>query len=478
MPTASSLLAAFAPPPEEVIYTEPSDMRPRYRYWRIRQLYTTFIGYALFYFVRQNMSVAAPFLESQQGISKSSLGLMWTSADLTYGVSKFCNGMLADRANPRLFMALGLIMCALFNLLFGASHGFAILCAVWILNSWFQGMGFPPVARVLAHWFSPKERGTMWAMWNASHNVGAAGILVLAGALAYHFQQAGNLELAWRSCFVVPALLALVGGVFVLFHLRDTPGSLGLPPVEVYTQDETVGVPQAQIPHHELDPEQFRRFLRRRVFGNPYIWLVAIANFFVYVIRYGVLKWGPTYLVEARHLSIDVASNVTAGFELFGLVGMFIAGYITDRFFHSRRAPVCFAYMAGTALFLVLFWQVPPTSIWTGRLMLWMVGFLDYGPQFLVGVMVTDLATKQAAATAIGLTGLFGYASGVISGWGIGRVQEVFGWNGVFVLLIGCAVAGAIPFALSWNARPTREDAFLPPDAAPGPPVSESHSAD
>jgi len=80
-----------------------------------------------------------------------------------------------------------------------------------------------------------------------------------------------------------------------------------------------------------------------------------------------------------------------------------------------------------------------------------------YGPQFLVGVMTADIVTKKAAATAIGLTGLFGYGSSVLYGYGLGKIVDEYGWDAGFMMLSGIALLGAGFFALCWNAGADEE---------------------
>ena len=439
---------AFLPPPE-LLKTFPSDeaMRSEYRTWRWRQLATTFIGYAVFYFVRKNFSMAMPLME-REGYTKQTLGIFITLHDVVYGFSKFVNGMLADRANPRWFMATGLLASAAVNLVFGFQSAVIVMGVLLILNGWFQGMGFPPVARVLSHWFSPRERGTMWGLWNTSHQVGAAGIFVLAGYLATWY--------GWRAVFIGPALIAIVVSLFIAARLRDTPGSVGLPPVEVLHGHEPV--------RHRASPppsEAFHKVLWARVFSNPYIWLICIANFFIYVIRYVFMNWAPTYLQQVKGVQLDSAGWTLAFFEVAGLVGSLLAGWITDRFFGSRRAPVCVAFMiaTGAAVYGLLLLPSGASNL-TVSAVICAVGFFDYGPQFLVGVMMADIASKEAAASAIGLSGFFGYLSGIVSGWGMGYILTHQGWEGGFRLLVGCAVLGAVLFGLCWNvsARPPHHD--------------------
>src|SRR3954447_15302878 len=99
-------------------YDTSAPIDPQYRYWRVRILYSTIVGYAVFYFVRTNIAVALPAIERDLQISKARLGTVLTVGGVLYGVSKFVNGMIGDRANPRSFMPIGLICSAAMNVCF------------------------------------------------------------------------------------------------------------------------------------------------------------------------------------------------------------------------------------------------------------------------------------------------------------------------------------------------------------------------
>ena len=409
----------FAPPPAAP-EVEESQVAPRYEYWRWRLLYSTFVGYAVFYFVRKNLSSAFPLMEKDLGIDKAQLGGFLTCHGILYGLSKFLNGIWADRANARTFMAFGLFTSALCNLAFGFSSTLTLLGFLWVLNGWFQGMGFPPCARLLSHWFSPNERGTKWGLWNTSHQVGGALIMILGGYLGAHF--------GWRAVFWVPSLLSLGVSLWLLNRLRDTPASLGLPEVEVYRNDHTL----VQEKGHD-----------RKVFSNYLIWLICFGNFFVYVVRYVYFDWWNSFLQQQRHFTAQEAGWLTASFEVAGLVGSLLAGYWSDRW---RRNSVCLVYLAATAVSIAIYSQLPVLGFWVEALAISAVGFFIYGPQFLVGVMVCDLAGKQAAASAIGLTGFFGYLSTVASGYGLGLLVDKYGWSVSFTMTLGCTLAAFLCF--------------------------------
>jgi OPA family glycerol-3-phosphate transporter-like MFS transporter/OPA family sugar phosphate sensor protein UhpC-like MFS transporter len=457
--SGSGVFGWFRPDPPAAAITDPEQIRREYRRGQIRALGWALVGYAMFYFVRKNLSIAMPVMGKELGIGKAELGIFLTLHGVIYGVSKFVNGFLGDRANARTFLAAGLILSAACNLWFGLSSTALMLGLAWMLNGWFQGMGFPPCARLMTHWFSPRELATKMSIWNTSHSIGAGAIVVLCGYLV---------GFSWRLCFIVPAALAVFAAIVMLFTLPDTPASVGLPEVEgtgpaaeeadarrVEATERVGELPASAVLEYETPREEaaFGAFVRKRVFGNPFIWIIAVANFFVYAVRYAMLDWGPTFLSEAKGIKLSHAGWMVATFEISGVVGMLFSGWLTDRVFGGRGARTCFFSMIGTIGAMLLLWKFPGHSAWAYTVILCMAGFFIYGPQALVGIAVANLATKRAAATAVGLTGIFGYASTVLSGWGLGLLVQRYGWDRGFMAMMVVAVMGTVCFALAWPAR-------------------------
>jgi len=160
----------------------------------LRVLVAAILGYATFYLVRKNLSMAMPVMERELGIAKADLGLFLTLHGLLYGVSKMVNGVIGDHSHARTFMVTGLVLSAIANTLFGLSTATIAFGVLWMLNGWFQGMGYPPCGRLMAHWIPPKELATKMPSWNASTNIGAGAVVVLCGYLISTFED-------WRLCF-------------------------------------------------------------------------------------------------------------------------------------------------------------------------------------------------------------------------------------------------------------------------------------
>jgi OPA family glycerol-3-phosphate transporter-like MFS transporter/OPA family sugar phosphate sensor protein UhpC-like MFS transporter len=173
-------------------------------------------------------------------------------------------------------------------------------------------------------------------------------------------------------------------------------------------------------------------------------------------VRFAILDWGPSFLTEMKGVDITQAGWIVAGYEVFGIAGMLVGGWLMDHVFKGRGGRAAFFYMAACTVAIFLFWKLPSDSPYIYASLLSAIGFFIYGPQALVGTMAANIATKRVAAAAIGLTGIFGYLSGILSGWGLGYVVDHSGWSTGFLVLIFAGLAGTLFFAMTWNATGPR----------------------
>lgn len=435
----------------------------KYRYWEWRTIIVLFIGYALFYFVRKNLGIAIPAMEAELGISKTQLGIFLTLHSIIYGFSRFVNGMLVDRFSKRKIMSLGLLLTCAVNLFICVSpklngmlnlldaEGKATLGLVyligsmWVFNGYLQGMGVPPCMSLLAHWVKPSELATKQSIWNVSHTVGAGVVVALCGFMLEHFGYS-----AWYLCFAVPAFIALIGVPVLWFGLKDDPTEVGLPPVEKMNgqQDQKS---DEQNPLENIDGVKYKKIINKMVFANPYIWILAVSNFCVYVIRLTILDWGASFLTESKGMDIAQAGGLLATTEIVGgTLGMLLAGWLSDKLFKSKAHRTCFFCIIFATLSFFLFWKCE--SVVLSFVYLVMSSFFIYGPQALYGVCASQQATKYAAGTGNGIMGIFGYASSLVSGVMFGAMAETGGWDSVFPVAMAFGIAGAIAIGLMWNA--------------------------
>ena len=437
------------PPAHEAeIPAEEADRK--YRKLRLQVFIGIFIGYAGFYLVRKNFSMAIPMLEPF-GFEKGELGTVLAMNAVAYALSKFLMGAVSDRSDARKFLPLGLVLASISMMfmivpisMLGPEHHTAALVLMGVLNflvGWFNGMGWPPCGRIMTHWFSQTERGTMMSIWNCAHNVGGAlvGPMAVYGATWFGawFYGAATESYFLVGTFLFPSVTAILIALVAYCLLRDTPQSCGLPSVEKWRNDypKNYSAKQEEV-------LTTREIFMQYVLNNRFLWYIAIANAFVYMVRYGCLDWAPTILTE-HGIDIKSAGWAYFAYEFAAIPGTLICGWLSDRLFNGRRALPTIIFMALVAGFICLYWLfIDNLTVVTVSLI--GIGFFIYGPVMLIGVQALDLAPKNAAGTAAGLTGFFGYFFGtaILANTLIGYVSDHFGWNMTFVLLlIACALS-------------------------------------
>jgi OPA family glycerol-3-phosphate transporter-like MFS transporter/OPA family sugar phosphate sensor protein UhpC-like MFS transporter len=249
--------------------------------------------------------------------------------------------------------------------------------------------------------------------------------------------------LGWRWCFWVPAVLALAVTVFCFFCVKESPREAGLPELKIENARSEAAASSLTT-----------RDRMKLVFGNRVIWCVAVANFFVYIVRFGFLDWGPTFLKQYKGIPVSKGGLMIIAFELAAIVGTIFAGWLTDRMFKGRGVRTCALCMLFAAFFSFGFWYLPSGApIWQATLLLMGAGFCIYGPQALVGIVAANQATKEAAAMANGFTGIMGYASTLVSGLGVAFIKTHYGWGVTLCSFAGFAIVGMSLFLLAWTAN-------------------------
>ncbi|MBP9998271.1 MAG: MFS transporter, partial [Bacteroidales bacterium] len=415
------------------------------------------VGYAMFYFVRKNFSFAIPLIQqAYPDITKAHFGAIISIGGIVYGISKLLNGIIADRSNARWHLAIGLGVCVIANILFGFTGrltvlltgaasgpdfigGFVtIMSVLYIINQIFQGSGNAPCYHLLVNWIPPHELATKMSIWNVSHSVGAFLVAVLCGYIT-----------SWQMCFWLPSAIAAFGVLFIICTLCDTPSSVGLPELPA-TKNEYESSSDAGSAEEK---KAFRTYLLHKVFLSPVVWIVALSDLLVYVVRFAVLDWGPSMLQDMG-LSPALSGWTVAIFEVAGCVGMVFAGYVSDKLFKSRSQRVFAIEMVLVALCLVaLHFIQDMDSPVLFLVVLALAGFFLYGPQALAGIITSNEVSKKGSATAVGIVGFMSYLSTLITGYPLGLFADRFGWHPVFILMAGVALLGCLLIATLWNLR-------------------------
>lgn len=399
-------------PAAEKVAPERADAE--YRRLRSRTFWGATVAYSLYYVCRMTLSVVKQPLIDEGVLSASQLGWIGSALLLVYALGKFCNGFIGDYCNVRRFMATGLIVSALVNLLLGALGLLYTFVAVpafvlmisfallWGVNGWAQSMGSAPGVISLSRWFPLSSRGTWYSIFSATPYIGECLAFVLLGFLVA--------RLGWQSCFLIASVVGLVGGVIVLVFVSDTPESRGLPSVQEFSGEEVVAEDRMRT-----------RDLQKIVLRHPGIWVIALSSAFIYMTKYALTGWGVLFLQKAKAMSLESASQVIAFSAVFGILGTVAAGWLSDRVFKGNRVkPALLSGIIGTlslAAFLFLGGGYVLNILYVSVFSL-AVGVLYC---IVAGLMALDFVPRKATGAAIGIVGISSYVAAalqdVVSGY-------------------------------------------------------------
>lgn len=402
-----------------------------YSRYRMQALLSVFLGYLAYYIVRNNFTLSTPYLKEHLDLSATQIGLLSSCMLIAYGISKGIMSSLADKASPKVFMACGLILCAIVNVGLGFSTGFWIFAALVVFNGLFQGMGVGPSFITIANWFPRKERGRVGAFWNISHNVGGGIVAPIVGAA---FAILGSEH--WQSAsYIVPAGVAVLFAVIVLMLGKGSPRQEGLPALEQMMPEEKVVL---NARHAVQAPENMSAFqiFCTFVLRNKNAWYVSLVDVFVYMVRFGMISWLPIYLLTEKHFSKEQMSVAFLFFEWAAIPSTLLAGWLTDKLFKGRRMPLAMICMALIFVCLIGYWK--SESLLMVTIFAAIVGCLIYVPQFLASVQTMEIVPSFAVGSAVGLRGFMSYIFGASLGTSLfGVMVDKMGWHGGFYLLMG-----------------------------------------
>ncbi|KAL2531984.1 putative glycerol-3-phosphate transporter 4 [Abeliophyllum distichum] len=401
-----------------------------------------------------------PF-NGEDGTSK--LGEIDVAFLACYSIGMYVAGHLGDRLDLRLFLTTGMIGSGIFVVLFGMGyfwniHVFWFYLVMQMVAGLFQATGWPSVVAVIGNWFGKRKRGLIMGIWNAHTSVGnISGSLLAASVLDY----------GWGWSFILPGAFIILGGILVYMFLAAYPEDVGFSglngsPVEAATLVDDV---ETQISKDGMagdgentDP-RFTSGIRRSV-GLleacliPGVIPFALCLFFAKLVAYTFLYWLPFYLshtaIEGQYMSVKSAGNLSTLFDVGGIVGGILAGYISDRL--KARAITAASFMYAAIPAMLLYRSYGNMSKAINIVLMMIAGLFVNGPYALITTAVSaDLGThsslrgdSRALATVTAIidgTGSIGAALGpLLTGF-----LSTKSWDAVFLMLmVGAFTAGLL----------------------------------
>ncbi len=373
-----------------------------YKSLRNRTFWGATIAYSLYYVCRMSINVVKQPLIDEGILSAGQLGLIGSALLFVYAVGKFMNGFIADYCNIRRFMAVGLFISAVVNLLMGALGFFTsmipmtlvFICfaILWGINGWMQSMGSAPGVISLSRWFPKTKRGSYYSIFSSSPYIGEfISYNILAVVVGW---------LGWQSGFIMAALAGLIGTAIIMIFVSDTPESKGLPSIQEISGEQLAK--EDKMPTKEL---------QKMILKHPGIWVIALSSAFIYITKYAVAGWGVLFLQKARGFELAEASQVIAFSAAFGVLGTVLAGWLSDRLFKGDRVkPAVLSGIISTSS-LILFLFVGGgflLNIFYVSLFSLSVGVLYC---IVAGLMAVDIVPRKATGAALGVVGVSSYVA-------------------------------------------------------------------
>lgn len=404
----------------------------RFNKLRMESLIGIFIGYAAYYIVRNNFIFSTPYLKNDLHLSTTEIGFLASAMLITYGLGKGVMSILADKSNPKYFMALGLFLCVIINLLMGFSQSFYIFVGLVILLGLFQGMGVGPSIITVGYWFSRSQRGRASTTWNVSHNLGGGLVAPIVGsALAYLGTE------HWRiAAYIVPAMIAMICVLLVLKFVKKRPVEEGLPAVEDLYHEDSVNKKVNAKPEGMKAYEIFFEY----VFKNKNSWYLVFIDIFTYMVRFGMITWIPLYLLTVKGFTKTEMGFSFLLFEWAAIPSTLVAGWLVDKFFKGRV--MMLPLICLTVVFVCVLGYMQSTNVFLITLFATITGCLIYIPQSMVAVQAMEVIPSFALGSAVGLRGLMSYLVGSSLGTSLfGFVVSKFGWDsGFYTIMVGVVI--------------------------------------
>jgi OPA family glycerol-3-phosphate transporter-like MFS transporter len=306
------------------------------------------------------------------------------------------------------------------------------MMTLMIIMSVAQGMGAPASQKLIQYWWSKKYKGTAYAVWSSAHNLGAfccVATISMAGAIVPGWGLQGT--------FYMGSIVSIIIAVLVVALGADRPSTVGLPPVaELFKEYQVLA--SGEIVRNDKTDMRLTEIFVKYILKNKIVWAVTLTSMSLYLVRYGVLSWIPSYLVEAKGFDAGWAKWFVGLFELCAVPGVILLATVTDKITASRRVPVCiFGVIALVICFAGYSFSMDHTVI---VVCLLLMGTFIYAPLTLVGLMVNEAVPKFAVGSSTGFMGFFQYVLGEVAATAvIGMLVDAFGWE-ANIIVIGAAL--------------------------------------
>lgn len=439
-----------------------SDGKPihskEYRRRRILNWLPLGLTYAFLYMARYNLTVSKNALGDL--MTKEAFGIIFAAGTITYAFSFLINGPLTDKFGGKRAILASASGSAIMNILMGFIL-YGILALGWNLNltlafsvlysvnMYFQSFGAVAIVKVNSSWFHVRERGVFGGIFGILISLGLYFAFDWSQAIVNFTEKISPDNPQYWYVFFIPAIILIFWFFIDLFLLRDNPSQAGFK--DFNTGDASSGEEETKFKLSDI---------LRRIFTNKVIIIVGLIEFCTGVLRNGVMHWFPIYSKEQIKFVPELAASWDFWLNNWGIIlalagasGGMLAGWMSDKFFGSRRAPVAGILYSSILVATIVMVFSLNTPIVLGVLVA-MISVSVIGTHgMLSGTATMDFGGRKAAGTAVGLIDGLVYLGTGVQSLSLGYITST-NWAYWPVFLIPFAALGIFFTITIWNAFP------------------------
>lgn len=416
------------------------------------------LTYAFLYMARYNLTVSKNALGDL--MTKEAFGIIFAAGTITYAFSFLINGPLTDKFGGKRAILASASGSAIMNIMMGIIL-YGILALGWNLNltlafsvlysvnMYFQSFGAVAIVKVNSSWFHVRERGVFGGIFGILISLGLYFAFDWSQAIVNFTEKINPDNPNYWFVFFIPAFILLFWFIIDIFLLRDNPSQAGF--MDFNTGDASSGEEETKFKLSDI---------LRRIFTNKVIIVVGLIEFCTGVLRNGVMHWFPIYSKEQIKFVPELAASWDFWLNNWGIIlaiagasGGMLAGWMSDKFFGSRRAPVAGILYSSilVATIVMVFSLNSPVVL---GLLVAMISVSVIGTHgMLSGTATMDFGGRKAAGTAVGLIDGLVYLGTGVQSLSLGYITST-NWAYWPVFLIPFAALGILFTIKIWNAFP------------------------
>ncbi|PZE21122.1 MFS transporter [Paenibacillus xerothermodurans] len=399
-----------------------------------------FLAGVINYLDRSALSIAAPFIQGDLSLSATEMGIIFSSFSVGYALFNFLGGMASDKYGAKLTLFVAMIVWSIFSGALVLAVGFVSMIVIRVLFGMGEGPLSSTINKMVNNWFPPNQQASVVGLTNSGTPLGGAIAGPIVGFIAISY--------GWRISFIAIMIIGLVWAVCWWKLVKEKPAAAA----------DQVKVAKSNAAAAERPPFTF--YLKQKT-----VLFTAFAFFAYNYILFFFLTWFPSYLVDARGLSVEEMSIITVIPWIFGFVGLALGGFVSDLFFKKfAQKGVLFSrkLVLVTCLFLsavcIGFAGLVSTTASAVILVALSVFFL-YLTGAIYWAIINDVVDSNNVGSVGGFMHLLANTAGIIGPTLTGYIVDTSGtYTVAFLLAGGLAVVASLAVIRFVRPIVTRRD--------------------